>query len=73
MEHYGEMPAPSKTNATIEICKKYRNEVNSYITDEKLKVLIGESIDEIINEKGDLGSMAGWHLFSSKECIKTRK
>ena len=67
MENYGEMPAPIKSNAIIEICKKYRNEVNSDITDDKLKVLIGESIDEIINEKGDLGSMAGWYVFTSKE------
>lgn len=67
MDNYGSIPGPSKENATIEIFNKYRKEVNPDISDEKLKELIGESIDYIIEKYGDLGSYAGWHLFSSKE------
>lgn len=67
MDHYGDIPGPSKTNATTEIFNKYRKEINPDISDKKLKELIGESVDNVIEKYGDLGSYAGWHLYSSKE------
>jgi hypothetical protein len=67
MDNYGSIPGPSKPNAIIEIFNKYRGEVSPDISDEKLKELIGESVDDVIEKHDDLGSYAGWHLYSSKE------
>ena len=67
MDRYGEMPGPSKTNAFQEIFTKYKTKINPPISDEKLKELIYESIDNTIEKYGGLGSYAGWQLFISKE------
>ena len=67
MDNYGSIPGPSKTNATEEIFNKYRKEINPDISDEILKELIVESIDNVIDKYGDLGSYAGWHIFTCKE------
>ena len=70
MDHYGDIPGPSKTNATQEIFNKYKTEINPDISDEILKELIGKSIDNTIEKYGGLGSYAGWQLFISKEVYK---
>ena len=67
MDHYGDIPGPSKTNATQEIFNKYKTEINPDISDEMLKELIGKSIDNTIEKYGGLGSYTGWQLFISKE------
>lgn len=67
MDHYGDIPGPSKTNATQEIFNKYKTEINPDISDEMLKELIGKSIDNTNEKYGGLGSYAGWQLFISKE------
>ena len=67
MDNYASIPGPSKTNATKEIFNKYKKEINPDISDKKLKELICESIDNVIEKYGDLGSYAGWHVFTSKE------
>tara|TARA_Y100001970_G_C14003032_1_gene734396 strand:- start:475 stop:810 length:336 start_codon:yes stop_codon:yes gene_type:complete len=64
MDHYGDMPPPSREEAiehTIQRIKQLNN--FTLISDEKIIYFCNESYNEI----NGLGSMAGWMVFTSRE------
>ena len=70
MDHYGDMPPPSREEAiehTIHRIKQLNN--FTLISDEKIIYFCNESYNEI----NDLGSMAGWMVFTSKEMYEKAK
>lgn len=70
MDHYGDMPPPSREEAiehTIQRIKQLNN--FSLVTDEKLIEFCNNSYDEI----NDLGSLAGWMAFTSKQMYDKTK